>query len=364
MYIKHIFLLFMLLICLCGCAGKNTVRNSHAVNDAHILSGEDDAVNRASGHESTESAPYKTPPEQVNDAPKPVPVNTAAETITIDWNGESLSRAVACPGNKMYFSQWEFENRKSALYEMNIGENSLLPSDLPVPEGMEVKAMAEDNAGHLHLLLRPSSGQPETSVSLIREIDRTGGIVRDVDISEAVKGRYVLWQAFLADSSGNYYIKDLDYMIRIGKDGKVLWEMDNQSMGISRSYAAEAVEDIIYISYQKDGITCIGEVSSADGSLCKEYPLAGISDSDPVMTMKQGTDSTLLLYGSSSGIWAWTPDGNRIEKRADIKEAQLPYDEIIVARKFLSDGRLLLVKHILDNDNLAGITCQYIPGGR
>ena len=153
-------------------------------------------------------------------------------------------------------------------------------------------------------------------------------------------------------------------MIRIGKDGKVLWEMDNQSMGISRSYAAEAVEDIIYISYQKDGITCIGEVSSADGSLCKEYPLAGISDSDPVMTMKQGTDSTLLLYGSSSGIWAWTPDGNRIEKRADIKEAQLPYDEIIVARKFLSDGRLLLVKHILDNDNLAGITCQYIPGGR
>lgn len=96
------------------------------------------------------------------------------------------------------------------------------------------------------------------------------------------------------DSKGNYYIKDLDYMICISNEGKFLWEMNNRLLGISRSYAAVAVEDAVYMSYQKNDVTYIGKVNPADVSLKEEYSFTEIPGSDPIMVMGQGTDRNHL----------------------------------------------------------------------
>lgn len=354
----YMFLLLGLAICLSGCADSGIESGNGTVDDVQqFLSGE------ALNNESNETVQGEEQ-DIANGVIEQVPVNMTDETVTIKWNGERLSRASACRGTRMYFSQWAGEDRNSALYEMNIGEVALQQSALQIPEGMDVKAMTEDSTGHLHLLLRPASKNAETFTSLIREIDIEGNIVQDVDISEAINERYVLWQAFFVDSKGNYYIKDLEYMICISNEGKFLWEMNNRLLGISRSYAAVAVEDAVYMSYQKNDVTYIGKVNPADGSLEEEYSFTEIVDSDPIMVMGQGTDSDLLLYGSNSGVWAWNSDGNELEKRADLSEAQLPYNETIVTRMFLRDGRLLLVKNVSEGNELTGITYQYISGGR
>lgn len=356
---KSMFLLLFLTICLSGCADSSEEFGQSTVVDVQqLLLGED--LNNESG----ETTHLEEQPDIATQAMEQVPVNTTDETVAIKWNGERLSRAAASVGTKMYFSQWAGEERSPVLYEMSIGEDSLLESRVEIPEGMDVKAMAEDSTGGLHLLLRSSSKNSEAFASLIRELDREGNMIQDVDISEAIKDRYVLTQAFFVDSKGNYYIKDLDNMICISNDGISLWEMNNRSLGINRSYAAAAVGDSVYMSYQKNETTYIGEVNPTDGGLEAEYPLPKIAAEDPIMVMEQGTDSDLLLYGSGSGIWAWNRNGSEPEKRADISEAGLSYNETIVARIFLKDGRLLLVKNVSEGNELAGITYQYISGGR
>ncbi len=355
---KRILLALGLAICLSGCSGNNPEPGQAAGSVVPPVQSEEMVS------ASTETVQGETKQEAAAQETEKIPVNTAEEAGAMNWNGERLSRASACLGNKIYFSQWAREGRESILYEMNIGEASLRQSALEIPEGMEIQALAADDTGHLHLLLRTAPGDSETFTSIIRELDADGNTVNDVDISEAIGKRYTLWQAFVVDSEGNYYIKDLDYMMCISREGKSLWEMDNRSMGIGRSYAAAVANGVVYMSYQKDDITYIGEINPADGTLPEEYPLAEIESTDPILVMGQGTDSELLLYGSSSGVWAWNSDENRLENRGEASEANLPYNETIVLRRFLSDGRLLLVKNLSEGNELTGMTYQYLPGGK
>lgn len=353
---KFMLPLFGILICLSGCGG---IEHSVTEETKQFLPEKDEAVYEScvptSGQEETNTI---VPDREL------VPINTTDEEIPVEWCGERLSRASACLGSTMYFSQWAGEDTNSALYEMNIGEASLQPSEIQIPEGMEIKAMAGDSKGHLHALIRPAAKASDKAYGLIRELDKEGNVIRDVDVSEAINGRYVLWQAFIVDSNGNYYIKDLDYLLCISKEGQPLWEMNNRSLEISRSYAMAAVDDSVYMTYQRNGVTYIGEINTADGSIGEEYVLPEITENDSVLIMDRGTDSDLLLYANNSGIWSWNHDGSMLENRANRSEAQLPYSEVIVARMFLRDGRLLLVKNVSDGDEMVGITFQYISGGK
>lgn len=188
--------------------------------------------------------------------------------------------------------------------------------------------------------------------------------MKDLNISDILGQRYVILQGFFVDSEGKYYLKDTDYMICFDSDGNTMWETDNRALGINKSYAAVCVDDVVYLSCQKNDCTYITEIDSQNRLPTEEYLLEEIGSQDIILAMDQGTDSDLLLYGAVSGIWAWNREASRLENRVSGSELNVPYGETVIARKFLPDGRLLLVKNVSEGDNLTGVTFQYIPAGK
>lgn len=341
---------------LTGCSMSGVDHGNEQIVELNIQSIEDVSDMTGAVEEESEQ-------EVVENVIEEIPINTMEETVQMDWTGEKLSRAFVSIGEKMYFSQWEKDGQEAVLYEMNIGENCLRKSEVETIKNMEVQMMARDMDGHIHLLMRSTINTSEDMESIIREIDGDGNIVRDIDISHTIKNRFYLWNTFLVDHAGNYYIKDLDYMICLDKSGEKIWEMDNRAEGIKRSFAATIVEEKVYLAFQKEDINYIGEIDSKTGLLRAEYPLAELGSDDRILTMKAGTDSELLIYGGNSGIWTWNSNDGRMEHRAVMSESDVPYSEYIVLRSFLDDGRLLLVKNISEGDIHIGITHHYIPGG-
>ena len=101
-----------------------------------------------------------------------------------------------------------------------------------------------------------------------------------------------------------------------------------------------------------------------DGTIVEEYLLVELESRDQILAIGPGTDSDLLLYGSISGIWAWNKENNELENRYALSEADISYDEYVVIRAFLEDGRLLLVENVSEAGELTGRIYKYIPAGR
>lgn len=344
---KKGILCLLLAVCLCGCGKDNAVSD----NEPSLI--QEENVNEQNNDLSSEEKQEEALPSKIV-----LPLNTTEETINGEWNGESLAKVFASIGNEMYFCQWEKDGNNATFYEMEIGQAELQEIDINIPEGMNIYAMTSDVYNNLHILLRTKVSSSEEVTSIIRTLDGEGNLIGDLDISKALEGEISLHQAFLVDSKGNFYITGLWDTMGIDSEGNKMWFLENRVTGIGDSYTAIlGVDENLYIPYSKDETTCIGKVDTTNGALVKEYVLPEMDDNDRILAMGQDENGELLLYSSASGIWKWNESDNSLQNTVEMSESELAYNEYILIRTFLADGRLLLVKNVDDD----GRVYQYIP---
>lgn len=347
-----------LIISLCGCSSENTELNPSTVEM-------ETSENVVENHLTEEVIPSSEPSMDFTESRTKLPVNITDETITAEGEGIHLAKVFASTGDQLYFCQWAREGREAALYELEIGNSLLQEKDIEIPSDMDIYGMACGTSGNLYFLMRTSLTASENVISVIREVDREGNILQDLAISDGLQKKLPILQAFIIDNDGNYYIRGMTSTMYISGEGAVLWETKDSDLGISNSYAATMDADgDIYIAYQKNQNTYIGTLNLQDGTIAKEYFLEALESRDQILAIGPGTDSNLLLYGSISGIWAWNKENNELEDRNVLSEADIAYNEYVVIRAFLEDGRLLLVENVSEAGELTGRIYKYIPAGR
>lgn len=345
---KKVIIWLLLILCLVGC-GKN---ETNTVND-NELSGIEKTDDEQRDEIINEDLQTEVQPNKIV-----LPQNVTEETINGMWNNESLAKVFTSVGNKMYFCQWEKDGKEAALYQMEIGQDSLQEVGMDIPEGMNIYAMTSDVYNNLHILIRTKVSSSDEVTSIIRTIDSNGNFVKDLDISAAIGGEISLHQAFLADSKGNFYITGLWDTMGIDSEGNKLWMLENRALGIGDSYTAFlSTDDELYLPYQKNDATYLGKVDILSGDLVEEYSMAAMDGNDRILAMGQDENGTVLLYSSASGIWKWNCKENSLNNTVEMSESNLAGNEYILIRAFLADGRLFLTKNIDDN----GRVYQYIP---
>lgn len=365
---KRSVLLIMIAACLCGCGIKDEGKKQQVQDGQVVMSMEElwEPV-KISGKMNEEVMNESLPNDTITISTREkLPVNITQESTTMKWDGIRIqSRIFATVGNKMYFCQWEREGREACLYECEIGGNVFQKVDMEFAEGMDIYDMTTDEAGHLYLLLRNKHGDSGKVTSIIREVDENGEILEDHDISQALEDNISLHQAFLVDLQGNLYIRGMSSAVYISREGSALWEVKDSEIGIEHSFGqACGADGAIYLTYRKDNTTYLGKINSEDGTISEEYLLTAIKGQDQVLALGKGTDCDFLLYGNQSGCWAWNKTDNSMEARSTLSESELPYDESIIVRGFLQDGRLLLVKNVSAGDDLVGRKLEYYPAGK
>ncbi len=371
---KQMFQTIMMIcvvICACGLSGcnKKEMSDNKQIDDINIEWGEMEKYAETSGgyKETTDDKwtdQAANTEAQINgNAEEQVEVNTQAQTVELSGQDFYPAKAFGCNAEKLLMCQWNREGREAALFEMEVGTDLLQKQQIDIPEDWNIHGIVSDREGHSYILLR-SPWKEEGMLSVIREYDGNS-LINEMDISDALGSKMGICEGFLRDGNGNFYIKGMEGGMYLSAEGKFLWESRNDLQEIRDSYAAAIGKDgNVYITYVKEDTSYIGRVSTENGSIEKEYALEGIGTDDRILALAQGTDSDFLLYSVASGIWTFDLESGCTEKRVDRSESSLPYNEYIIIRAFLRDGRFLLVKNVSENDRLTGQIWEYIPAGR
>lgn len=371
---KQMFQTIMMIcvvICACGLSGcnKKEMSDNKQTDDINIEWGEmekyaetSDGYKETTDDKGTDQA-ANTEAQTNGSAEEQAEVNTQAQTVELSGQGFHPAKAFGCNAEKLLMCQWNREGREAALFEMEVGTDLLQKQQIDIPEDWNIHGIVSDREGHSYILLR-SPWKEEGMLSVIREYDENS-LINEMDISDALGSKMGICEEFLKDENGNFYIKGMEGGMYLSAEGKFLWESRNDLQEIRDSYAAAIGKDgNVYVTYVKEDTSYIGQVSPENGSIEKEYALEGIGTDDRILALAQGTDSDFLLYGVASGIWTYDLESGCTEKRVDRSESNLPYNEYIIIRAFLRDGRFLLVKNVSENNRITGQIWEYIPAGR
>ena len=371
---KQMFQTIMMIcvvICACGLSGcnKKEMSDNKQIDDINIEWGEMEKYAEASdGYKETTDDKWtdqaaNTEAQTNGSTEEQAEVNTQAQIVELTGQDFYPAKAFGCNAEKLLMCQWNREGREAALFEMEVGTDLLQKQQIDIPEDWNIHGIVSDWEGHSYILLR-SPWKEEGMLSVIREYDGNS-LINEMDISDALGSKMGICEGFLRDGNGNFYIKGMEGGMYLSAEGKFLWESRNDLQEIRDSYAAAIGKDgNVYITYVKEDASYIGQINPENGSVEKEYALEGIGTDDRILALAQGTDSDFLLYGVASGIWAFDLESGCTEKRVDRSESNLPYNEYIIIRAFLRDGRFLLVKNVSENDRLTGQIWEYIPAGR
>lgn len=371
---KQMFQTIMMIcvvICACGLSGcnKKEMSDNKQIDDINIEWGEMEKYAEASdGYKETTDDKWtdqaaNTEAKTNGSTEEQAEVNTQAQTVELTGQDFYPAKAFGCNAEKLLMCQWNREGREPALFEMEVGTDLLQKQQIDIPEDWNIHGIVSDREGHSYILLR-SPWKEEGMLSVIREYDGNS-LINEMDISDALGSKMGICEGFLRDGNGNFYIKGMEGGMFLSAEGKFLWESRNDLQEIRDSYAAAIGKDgNVYITYVKEDASYIGQINPENGSVEKEYALEGIGTDDRILALAQGTDSDFLLYGVASGIWTYDLESGCTEKRVDRSESNLPYNEYIIIRAFLRDGRFLLVKNVSENDRLTGQIWEYIPAGR
>lgn len=267
-------------------------------------------------------------------------------------NGVMKNNLFAAVGEKMYFSRKAQDDTKAKIYQMKMEQDILMETDIEIPEEMSVSAMASDGYGKLYIFLRGDN------ISMIKIVDADDNEVNEVDVTEALGTEISMCQSLAVDSYGNFYITGLWATIGISAEGEKLWLVKNSDIGLGDTFTSiVGWDDMLYIPYDKENNMWIGKINTQDGSIIKEYLLDDMSYEDKILAMGLGNEEEILLYSSVSGVWKWAENNSLLEEIKEISEKNLAYNENIIIRSFLPDGRLLIVKNVDENKRIY----QYIP---
>ncbi len=280
------------------------------------------------------------------------------------YAGEEFTKSVFSAGGGMLYVYGAKDDGAFFLGGMKAQEDIFCEIPLSMPEDMRVINMFVDEQGSCHtfwLKVEESEieGQKVNRMlfegGYIVKTDKEGRTEYTLDVSEAVRENQTHFYGFAADREGNYYFENnrKGGIVKLRPDGGteklIPCEGEIETLGIGRSGA-------VYCIYAKEDGTewlCRVEedsVSSGGVELPKNQAVYSRIDS--------GTDTEVLIYNKSGGVYACSPDEQEAQQR--IKSGDLPVsNQEVGGYGFVGDGRLCL-----QGQKDGKMIFYYIPAGR
>ncbi|MCM1119132.1 MAG: hypothetical protein NC543_07200 [bacterium] len=304
----------------------------------------------------TESSDVPEPSENLPE-PIQIPESTEMEEFLYPsedalWRGQSLHR------NKSYGENIYFAYGEPYLGVMSIGSDKAEQADIDNPEGMVICHVAVDAYGRVHLIVTNN----DSAEWFIWQLNESYQVEKVIDISGYFEVNQVPYW-FLIDKDGTYYLQWLlsrDGVI-LDSEGDLIHRIFLKSFATRWTYeAAVGKNGRIYLVYRDgdEGIR-IGEFDTESGTIKKEESKLCFSRDELFSEMASGTDTNLLLYSPTSGVWAFDEEKDILENRVKLSDVDLSGGKEFWPVTFLSDGRLLLQEKRGKDKYL-----RYIPAGK
>ena len=293
-------------------------------------------------------------------------VNMTSQTLVSDWDGLRLQpNKFTSIGSALFFYHFSEEDGTSSLYQGTIGELELKKFPLDIPEGSYLSGITSDHMGMLSLLMKSPASEGNQASYALKKVDITGAVIEEYDITEWMEEYDTIITNLFIDKNGTYLIRGINTTLCFDPNESKFWEITDETLGIENTYGITNGKDgSLIMSYQREGLTYIGKADLYHGVMEEEYLLEDIKSSDRILAISQGTDTDLLIYGTQSGCWAWSFESKNLEQRFEMTEANLAYNEYILIRAFLEDGRLFMVKNISDENTISERHYDYLPVGK
>lgn len=299
-----------------------------------------------------------------------IQVNREEKEINYVCNEQEVSlRKCVTNGENIYLLQAADYTEKPSLYEMKIGEEKTKKLDIQMPENLEICNLTVDIDGNLHLLLNTYEDKTkEQSDWQIWVLDNEYNVVKQLDVSAAFEGKTYQPNGFYIDKLDCYYIQgrwDMVPSMVLDSQGVLCNILDSEALGIESVQSVGRGKDgKIYLVYGGDRAGTIGVLDGTAGSMEKEYEQILPENDTYFLEIEAGTDTDLLLFSATSGLWAYNMQDNNLSHRVEMEEKVVPINTVILYRRILQDGRLLIIENILeDNGDLKYRNFKYIAGG-
>ncbi|MDE6606899.1 MAG: hypothetical protein K2K54_03975, partial [Lachnospiraceae bacterium] len=280
------------------------------------------------------------------------------EDIIYDGEVKNLQGAVA--GRENIFFYGYTENGINGIFIMKVGESAAVQSEAEWDENRKrIRCMTTDETGNCYaLMVSVTEDYVDYKTMEIMIVAADGKVMGTIDISDNIKGSdwKMLLDGISIDSEGNMYIfseADKYSVIVVDKTGELLGRLESESdryiEGIGRGK-----DGAVYIVYSNVGEYSIGMIE-ANGELSNTHENVLSESVGKYKYIGSGTDSNLLIYGSTGSIYAYTDEAEAEER---IAKSNLSFDaHKVKVLGFLADGRMVV--SYLDDDNMRHFL--YVP---
>lgn len=235
------------------------------------------------------------------------------KNATVYYAGEDFAKSVFAVGGEMLYACGRKEDGSFFLGSMQKEEDVFQEFDAGMEEGLRAFDMVVDSRGQCHILWM-SVEKVEINGQLLDRIDYGKSFItvvngsreveKELDISDVLSSRRTRPFCFAVDREGNYYIESGKELIQITSDGiqgkTVSCAGWIEGVGVGKSGA-------VYCTYAEEG-DGQGFLARLDGDgfvVCD----VRLPEAQAVYAgIYAGTDSELLLFNKSSGIFAYDDD--------------------------------------------------------
>ena len=282
------------------------------------------------------------------------------KSAAVVYRGETFQKSVFAAGGAMLYLYGIGPDGEYFLGGMQQEEDVFLAYDVDMGEGMRAFNMAVDGQGRCHILwMSVEAGELEGrhfdqityEKSCITVIDSQGSLEKELDVTGIFSQKQGRPHCFAVDGEGRYYFENGRKVIQILSDGAQgqVREADGgiEAIGTGRS------GEVFLILETQDGAEQLAKLEESGIVPCS----AKLQEADVIYSgIYAGTDSELLLFNRTNGIWAW--DGQEVQLR--VPGSSLPVSgEKINGYGMLSDGRACILSQE-DGETVF----YYIPSGR
>ena len=357
---KIVIICTSLLFLFCGCSAKIDVNEEL---EQTIVDAEQKNVNKS------ENNIVETDEDNVEIA-KLAEVNTQAQVVEYDGEIHFANICISDGENLILYQSSEYG--EAGFYKMKVGQSEVERIELDIPEYLDVTKMTTDMYGNIYLLLTGNTeflSEENTAKHEIWILNDKFEVSSILDISDSTEGEKLMPYQFLVDQNGSYFIQwgyGSFKGIFLDKQGKLIAKINNTVLEIDELQTAGLGQDgSVYMCYRKDEHIYISRLNMESGKLENQEQNTLFDQDELVLSIGAGTDTQLLIYSTNSGIWAYDQEENYLENRVAMNESDTPFDTYILIRKFLPDGRLLLIENITNtNGELGKRILKYIPAGK
>lgn len=335
----------VLTVCMCGCAGGRPQDRN----------GKETTVEYAS-----ENAGLQPGGEEDGETALKADVEVSDRSAAVLYTGESFMKSAFAVGGTMLYVCGIKSDGEYFLGGMRREEAVFQEYRLDMGEGMRAYNMAVDENERCHILWMSvekyeagdqSADRITYERSCITILDSSGGLEKEVDVTDLFSSGYRRPFCFTVDEAGNYYFENGKEIVQITNDGEmgeiIVCDGWVEGIGTGKSGA------VYCICRQENEETRVGRI--AEGKVYS-YGLQLQQSPAAYAGIYAGTDSELLIFNKETGVFAC--DESYTETR--VSGTELPVrGSGIMGYGILADGRVCLMEQKEE-----GMVFHYIPAGK